>query len=153
MSYLHYVPVLVENLTVEENFQVFINLTRQTSAKPDECFKLAVQYLNEFGLQDFRRQRVDKLSIGQMQRIAMIISLITGHELILLDEPFGSIDVNSAKIIIKILLDIKKQNKITFICVSHSNIFDSIADKIYFLNEGVPLFSTLIRFVLKFHAF
>ena len=68
-----------------------------------------------------------KLSGGQKQRIAIARALINQPEIILADEPTGSLDFDNAKKIFEILLNLKNKKRI-IIFATHNRFFANMAD-------------------------
>ena len=97
----------------------------------------ALQLLEKVGLADKGQQLPGQLSGGECQRTAVVRALINEPELLLADEPTGSLDKKSADRIGEILSDINKEEGVALIVVTHSV---SLANKIgncYNLNEGM----------------
>lgn len=97
----------------------------------------ALQLLEKVGLADKGQQLPGQLSGGECQRTAVVRALINEPELLLADEPTGSLDKKSADNIGQILSDINKEEGVALIVVTHSV---SLANKIgncYNLNEGM----------------
>ena len=68
-----------------------------------------------------------ELSGGEMQRIAMARALINEPEIILADEPTGSLDQSTAKEVFKILYKLKNRNRL-IIYATHNRFFANMAD-------------------------
>lgn len=78
------------------------------------------EYLSrELQLDDFLKNPITALSGGQLQRVEIARSLMREVPLILLDEPFASQDLDSAKRIIQ-LIQSERENGKTFLVVTHS---------------------------------
>ena len=93
--------------------------------------------LRMVGMEGFSRARANSLSGGETQRVAIARALACSPEVILLDEPTTSIDVENRIIIERIIRDINRDKKITVIFTTHDMIQASrLADKIIFLFEG-----------------
>ncbi|MCM8819689.1 MAG: ABC transporter ATP-binding protein [Candidatus Omnitrophica bacterium] len=61
-----------------------------------------------------------QLSGGQLQRVCIARSLINKPSIVVLDEPTSSLDITNASKIIKLLEDLQKTNKLTFLFISHN---------------------------------
>ena len=105
---------LLEGYTAVEN--VLLGMTF-SGAKPDHGF--AADILSELGLGDRLNHRPSQLSFGQQQRVAAARSLANKPELILADEPTGSLDPRRAQDVLGHLRGICKQHGCTLILVSH----------------------------------
>lgn len=70
---------------------------------------------------------------GEQQRVAIARLLLKQCDLILADEPTGSLDESNREIIIKLLKRMQDSGK-TIVVVSHDPVFKDIADQIIYLN-------------------
>ena len=70
---------------------------------------------------DRARFKSADLSGGQKQRVAIARALIGQPSLILADEPTGSLDSETAREILELLLSIQKEQRVTLLIVTHDN--------------------------------
>jgi NitT/TauT family transport system ATP-binding protein len=82
--------------------------------------KRALAELAELGIRDFAKQYPRDLSGGQRQRVGIARALVSEPELLLLDEPFSALDVETTKKLSEELLQIYEERAITMLMVSHS---------------------------------
>jgi len=95
---------------------------------------LAKKIIKKIGLASRTNHYPSELSGGENQRIAIARALINQPDIILADEPTGSLDFNNAKQIFKILFDLKKDKRI-IIFATHNRYFANMADcKIQMIN-------------------
>ncbi len=96
---------------------------------------LASKYMNLMGIQQFKDWYPHKLSGGMQQRVALARALISNPEVLLLDEPFSSLDPEYRKFLSSSLEKIWLNTKKTVVLVTHS-VQESImlADEIYLLS-------------------
>jgi NitT/TauT family transport system ATP-binding protein len=82
------------------------------------------------------------LSGGQLQRVAIARSLLTNQEILLLDEPFGALDIKTRIQMQDLLLDIWNKFHSTFIFVTH-DISEAVylADEIYIMKAAPSTFA------------
>ncbi|EGI2114997.1 ATP-binding cassette domain-containing protein [Listeria monocytogenes] len=101
---------LVDNKTVKEN----LKLVRK-NAKTDLSIEKALQIV---GLEEKLNQKVYTLSGGEQQRVALARLMLKKCDIILADEPTGSLDKKNAEIVLDILKKLNEQGK-TIILVTH----------------------------------
>lgn len=89
------------------------------------------------GLQKWANHRPYELSGGQQQRIAIARALVTRPALILADEPTGELDSMAGQQIMEIFRHIVDREKITVLIATHNLAFDSYADHVYHMVDGV----------------
>ncbi len=83
------------------------------------ALKAAMEDVHACGLQSMLNRRPDELSGGQRQRAALVRTLQTGKELLLLDEPFGALDAITRLKLQELLTDICMQKGKTVLFVTH----------------------------------
>jgi len=88
---------------------------------------LAKKIIKNVGLSSRLNHFPSELSGGENQRIAISRALINDPEIILADEPTGSLDFENAKQIFELLLNLKKKNRI-IIFATHNRYFANMAD-------------------------
>ncbi len=88
---------------------------------------LAKKIIKNFGLSSRLNHFPSELSGGENQRIAIARAIINNPEIILADEPTGSLDFENAKQIFKILFNLKNKNRI-IIFATHNRYFANMAD-------------------------
>ena len=95
----------------------------------------AKDLLSKIGLSNRLNHFPSQLSGGESQRIAIARAIINDPEIILADEPTGSLDLNTAKEIFKILKNLKKTNRL-IIFATHNRFFANKADCILEMTNG-----------------
>ena len=119
-------------ITVAEN--VATHLSRLNEAQDRIRVK---ELLKVVGLQDFSEILVKNLSGGQKQRVALAKALAKKPQLLLLDEPFSSIDTFRKNQLRRSLFSYLKENKIACITATHdSEEALAFSDLILILNQG-----------------
>jgi lipoprotein-releasing system ATP-binding protein len=111
---------LLPQLTLIEN--VLIPAIPQIDkAKHRTASIRAMNLLQHVGLADKVNQYPGQMSVGECQRAAVVRALINEPDLILADEPTGSLDNDSAMQLGDLLMDIKKNFSVAIIVVTHSS--------------------------------
>jgi NitT/TauT family transport system ATP-binding protein len=103
--------------TVKENILLPIEIRNKTIYDYDEDYEKLVEKLK---ISEYSNSYPDNLSGGQKQRVAVARSWIMNPDLLLLDEPFSSLDAITRESLQDAVLNLYKQNPITIITVTHS---------------------------------
>lgn len=117
---------------------VFENVLIPALPKKDKNDSIlrAETLIKDMGMWDRRDDKPGTLSGGELQRTAVMRALINQPSLILADEPTGSLDEESAALLIDLLLDINIKTGTTLILVTHSKELAGRMQKIYRLTHG-----------------
>ena len=129
ISYLFQAPRLFPWLTAQENIEFPIK-------KEKNCKKISNNLLEKIGLKKFANSFPNKLSGGMQRRIALARAFSTNPKILLLDEPFISLDNKIADQLRKLLISLWKQKKPIIIFVTHDlNEAIQLSDRILFLSN------------------
>ena len=107
---------LFPHLDVYDNIAFGLRVKKQDET---EIAKRVTEMLEVVGMRGFEDRKVDHLSGGQMQRIAIARALVNQPKVLLLDEPLGALDMRLRKDMQNELKRIQQQMEITFIYVTH----------------------------------
>ncbi len=124
---------LLDSLTSFENIMLvmkFSGLDKVVASKRAE------DLLDRFGVNHLKNALPKTLSQGEKQRVAVARSLANGAELILADEPTGSLATQQGMIIISFLREIIKSENKCVIISSHDERIKSSADRVLQLSDG-----------------
>ena len=105
------------------------------SKEKQNSIELAKKLMKNVGMTSRLNHFPNELSGGENQRIAIARALINDPEIILADEPTGSLDSDNAKLIFKILFNLKNKNRI-IIFATHNRYFANMADCKLHLIDG-----------------
>ena len=126
-------PILFST-TVSKNVEFPLKI-RNTSKKKREM--IVGELLALVGMEKFRHAIAHRLSGGETQRVAIARALACSPEVILMDEPTASVDVENQITIEGIIREINRTKNISVIFTTHNMIQASrLADDIVFLYEG-----------------
>jgi ABC-type lipoprotein export system ATPase subunit len=95
-----------------------------------------LELLDYMNLRNIEKKFPSQLSSGEIQRIALLRSLLGKQKIIIADEPTGNLDEINTKIILNLIANINRDYKYLFIIASHDKSFLDIAHKSYFLNNA-----------------
>ena len=122
--------------TVKKNVEFPLKKSHHSYTK-EEMLSLSSHYLEMVKLKEFMDFYPYQLSGGMKQRTAIARALVTTPEVLLMDEPFGSLDILTKKELQNILLDIWKKTQTTILFVTHDvREALNLADRIIILDEG-----------------
>ncbi|MDG5472845.1 ABC transporter ATP-binding protein [Jeotgalibacillus sp. ET6] len=126
-------PLLFPHLTILENVIYGLKLKRSKREAATE----GIKYIKSVGLEDYIHAYPHELSGGQQQRIALIRALVLKPKLLLLDEPFSSLDPDLRRELRDWVRMLLKQEKMTAIFVTHDREEAMLlGDKVAVLAEG-----------------
>lgn len=93
--------------------------------------------LDMVSLRGFESRSVDALSGGQRQRVALARCLVTGTDIILLDEPLANLDVHLRAAMLDVFADVHQRTEATIVFVTHDQSEAlALADRIVVLDHG-----------------
>jgi len=105
----------------------------------------AKKIIKKMGLSSREHHYPSELSGGEMQRIAIARALINEPEIILADEPTGSLDQATAKDVFKVLYDLKNKNRL-IIYATHNRFFANMADcKLEMIDGNIKTINARIK--------
>lgn len=118
-------PGYLGNKTGFENLKYLAMIKDKIS---DEQIK---ETMINVGLQPTAKQKVKNYSLGMKQKLALAQAIMEDQEVLLLDEPFNALDIDSVENIRELLLSLKKEGK-TIVLTSHNQEdIDILSDHIF----------------------
>lgn len=124
---------LLDTLTIRENIILSLTINKVEYKKINEIIKSISSKLN---ISDILDKFPYQVSGGQKQKCACARAIVNSPSLILADEPTGSLDSNSSKILLEILQDMNKNMKATILMVTHDVFVASYSNRVLFLKDG-----------------
>lgn len=97
--------------------------------------KKALELLEMVGMSHKKNSRMNMLSGGEQQRIAIAIALANSPKLLLADEPTGSVDVNTANYIFDVFTELNKQGQ-TILIVTHDMALSKKVKRVVAIRDG-----------------
>ena len=104
----------------------------------------AMEYVEAFGLHGFESSYPHELSGGMQQRVAIARTLILEPEVVLMDEPFGSLDSQTRNALQEFLLDVWTKRRDTIVFVTHN-----VDEAVFLADEIVVLSARPAKVVLR----
>jgi lipoprotein-releasing system ATP-binding protein len=134
IGFIFQTHLLLPQLTVLEN--VLLPVIPQDKMKQRSAPERANLLLDSVGLADKIHRFPGEMSVGECQRVAVVRALINQPELLLADEPTGSLDHDSAEILIDMLMELRQIQPFTLVAVTHSSDVAKRMEITYMLING-----------------
>lgn len=131
ISYLFQNFGLLESSTIYDNLSISLEYSKLSHK--DKAIEME-KALNDVGLHKPLKTKVYNLSGGEKQRLAIAMVSIKPAEIILADEPTGSLDPKNRDYVMEKLVELNKQGR-TVVIVSHDPKFKEISDKCFKIND------------------
>ena len=128
LGYVFQMYNLINNLNVKENIEVGAYLSDHSLDIDDLLYTL--------GLYEHRYKLPNQLSGGQQQRVSIGRAIVKNPDILLCDEPTGTLDYTTSKEILKLIEDINQKYKNTVIMVTHNEAIKNMADHVIKLRDG-----------------
>ena len=123
---------LIPHQSVLENVKMPLYVKNMTDK---EMAEIAERELSRPGIGDFIKKNVKQLSGGQKQRVAIARALVNNPEMIVADEPTGSLDSQSQENVLEIFKELAEAGK-TVIIVTHNPEVADYADVVIKMKDG-----------------
>jgi heme ABC exporter ATP-binding subunit CcmA len=130
IGYMSHAPMLYDELTAVENLRYFASLyPGRQCLSPQEA-------LSQVGLDPNLARPLGQYSQGMRQRTSLARVLLSAPELLLLDEPFSNMDVESVRQMVELLSGFRRSNRTIVITTHQREAAEPIADWILALQAG-----------------
>ncbi|WP_262027252.1 ATP-binding cassette domain-containing protein [Microvirga sp. Mcv34] len=125
---------LFPHLSAAQNVTLGLRPSLRLSAEEKH---LVGEMLDAVGLDGFEERRPGEMSGGQRQRVALARALVSGRPLILLDEPFSSLDPGLRRDMILLVDSLRRKRPVTILMTIHTpeDVAD-VADQMAFVADG-----------------
>jgi thiamine transport system ATP-binding protein len=125
---------LFPHLTVTQNVGLGV---RPSLRLTDDEKHLIGEALDSVALRDFAARKPGDMSGGQRQRVALARALVSGRPLILLDEPFSSLDPALRRDMILLVDEMRRRREVTIVMTIHTpEDVAGVADQMAFVADG-----------------
>jgi putative ABC transport system ATP-binding protein len=124
---------LLDTLTGFENIAISLTILKEN---PENIEKKISEISRKLEIEDVLNKYPYEMSGGQQQRVAAARAIIKDPSIILADEPTGSLDSKSSKVLMNTFSKLHKEFNATIILVTHDAYTASYADRILFLKDG-----------------
>lgn len=125
---------LFPHLSVEKNISFSMEIQKKSVQQQKEKVQ---ELLSLVQLDGYEKRRIHEISGGQMQRVALARALASEPDILLLDEPFSSLDERLREDMALLVRKIQQQKQITTILVTHDKSEAlKVADKVVLMSGG-----------------
>ena len=125
---------LLPEFTAMENVMIPALIARQSKK---EARQRAEELLTFLGLKERLEHKPNELSGGEKQRVAVARALMNHPDVILADEPSGSLDSNNKAELHQLFFDLRDKFNQTFVIVTHDEELARLTDRTIHLTDGV----------------
>lgn len=134
IGYLPQDNALFKTMTIAQNIGFALKLRKWNKQKIEERVKELAQSLE---ITKLLNRKADDLSGGERQRVALARALSFYPNVLCLDEPLSALDENTVQEMYTLLTELKENNKITVLHISHAKT-DAVklADKVLLFDDG-----------------
>lgn len=132
---------LLDTLTAYENIALALTIKGEKSSKIDGKIQAVAKYLD---IEQVLSKYPYQMSGGQKQRVGSARAIVTDPSLVLADEPTGSLDSKSARLLLERFESLNKDLNATILMVTHDAFTASYARRILFIKDG-KIFIELVR--------
>lgn len=137
-TYPESVGLVIGNIFLFEYMSAFKNLKMLNEISENKISDDEIRiWLKNFDLNPHDKRAIKKYSLGMCQKVSLIQAFMNKPDLIILDEPTNALDEASIEYLKKIITEVNKNSKTTFIIASHDGqIIDDISDEIITMSGG-----------------
>lgn len=125
---------LLPEFTALENVMLPGQIARRNGK---ELHEEALHLLDFMGLADRAQHKPSELSGGEQQRVAVARALINKPDVILADEPSGSLDTHNKEELHRLFFDLRDSMGQTFVIVTHDEGLAALTDRTIHLRDGI----------------
>lgn len=127
INYVFQTNALVSSKSVKDNLLIAMEYVKKSKEEKDKDIK---EILEKLEILDLLDQKINTISGGEAQRVAIARCVLKPGDLILADEPTGSLDPKMSDEVFKLLLSLRDLYDKTIIIVSHDTKLANKCDRI-----------------------
>lgn len=132
INYLFQSYALINDMTVIQNLLIAMKFLELSKKEKLKRIKEVLEYVK---LYELRNQKVNTLSGGEQQRVAIARTILKPGDIILADEPTGALDSETADIVFSLIRELSTKYGKTIIMVTHSEELAGKTDRIIDLKQ------------------
>lgn len=124
---------LDEHFTAEYTFEFFGRLRGLTQVQIQERKKELFTY---FQINEYKDKKIEELSTGMKQKLAIAVSVVHDPQIIIFDEPTNGLDIITAKAVTDYLIDLRQRGKTIIISTHIMTVAQKLCDRMAIIIEG-----------------
>lgn len=124
-------PGFLRNWSAYHNLEFLYTIRN----KKDKAYLYSI--LKKVGLDPKMKRPVGKFSLGMRQRFAIAQAIMEDPGILILDEPMNGLDKNGVEEIRRLLLQMKRENKLIILASHNREDIDVLCDEVYEMEDGV----------------
>lgn len=128
--------LLLPHLTIKENILLPLAANRISSEEFDAADKHATLLMEKTGITELETKYPFQISGGEAQRVTLVRALVNKPDILLADEPTGSLDIRNADLLGRLLSEMNSEFGITLIVATHSQDLAAKMKQHYRLENG-----------------
>lgn len=105
--------------------------------------------LQKFGLSDYKKSLVSKLSGGERQKLSVVLALIGNPEVVFLDELTTGLDVVARREVWKTLKELKNKGLTIFLTTHYMEEAEALCDRLFFIKSGKEVITGTVEEIVK----
>ncbi len=146
-------PLLFQDLRLFPHMNVQDNMAfglKMRGVGKEERYEAVATMLEKLGLPSYAKRRINELSGGEQQRIALARAVLTRPQILLLDEPFSSLDLELKQDMRTLVRNMHREYGFTCVFVTHDlGEALSLSDRLAIMDKGKLLFSGECRQIFE----
>lgn len=126
-------PSCYMNLSVSDNLNLYSLLYYKNKIQREGAIKKIVK---DFQMEQMLKKKANELSLGMLQKLKLAISFISDSNILILDEPFNGLDIESTLLLKQKIREEKESGKTIIITSHNTEQLEKICDVFMILNEA-----------------
>lgn len=116
------------------------------------CRPAIEQWLERLGATSWAGKRIDALSKGMAQKISFITAVVTGPELLILDEPFSGLDPVNLEILRDAVISLREAGTTVIFSTHDMDMAERLCDQIFMIFQGQKVLDGSVEEIRQQHA-
>jgi ABC-2 type transport system ATP-binding protein len=108
--------------------------------------------LDEMGLGEWAKKRVDALSKGMQQKVQIVGTLLHDPDIVILDEPFSGLDPLNTRLVKEMIAGLKRAGKLVVLSTHQMDQVEELCDRIVMIDRGKRVLYGTVREIKKRYA-